>query len=185
MVEVTPTAIPAVKLVATKWFNDERGLFTESWNRRSFAHAGIHLDFVQDNYSRSLKAGTVRGMHFQTPPYAQDKLVRVARGRILDVAVDLRRSSPTFGQHVAVELSADEARQLLVPIGFAHGFCTLEPETEVTYKVTAHYASSHDAGIAWDDPALKIAWPVSPQDALLSEKDRRQPRLSDLSVVFE
>lgn len=185
MIDVTPTAIPGLRIVATPRFRDERGMFTESWNRRSFAEAGIHLDFVQDNHSRSLKAGTVRGMHYQTPPFAQDKLVRVTRGRILDVAVDLRRSSPTFGRHVALELSAEEGRQLLIPIGFAHGFCTLEPDTDVAYKATAPYSPVHDAGLAWDDADLAIVWPVSPNEVVLSEKDCRQPRFADLPAVFE
>src|SRR5215204_2206355 len=166
MIELEPTALADVKIVKPKRFGDARGFLSEVFNRRAFAQAGISLDFVQDNHSSSAKAGTVRGLHFQTAPFAQAKLVRVSRGRILDVAVDLRRSSPTFGQHVAVELSAANWLQLLVPVGFAHGFCTLEDETEVLYKVTAYYAAAHDRGIAWDDPALGIPWPVTAADAI-------------------
>jgi dTDP-4-dehydrorhamnose 3,5-epimerase len=180
MIEVEPTAIPEVKIVHTRVFADERGFFTELYSRPAFAQAGIAIEFVQDNLSLSRAVGTVRGLHFQAPPFAQDKLVRVARGRILDVAVDLRRGSATFGRHVAVELSQANRRQLLVPIGFAHGFCTLEPDTEVAYKVSAPYSAAHDHGLAWDDPALQIAWPVDPAAAVLSDKDRRHPRLADL-----
>jgi dTDP-4-dehydrorhamnose 3,5-epimerase len=179
-IEVTPTAIPAVKIVRPPVFEDPRGTFSEVYNRQALAAAGIEIAFVQDNVSLSRPVGTVRGLHFQTPPFAQDKLVRVVRGRILDVAVDLRSGSPSFGRHVAVELSGENRLQLLVPIGFAHGFCTLEPDTEVHYKVSAHYSAAHDHGLAWDDPALGIEWPVSPEDALLSDKDRAQPRLAEL-----
>ena len=185
MLQVEDTAIPAVKIVTPRRFGDARGYFSEVYSRRAFAEAGIDLDFVQDNHSLSVPRGTVRGLHFQSPPHAQGKLIRVVRGRVLDVAVDLRRSSPTFGRHVAVELSAETGRQLLVPVGFAHGFCTLEPDTEVLYKVTAHYAPAHDLGLAWDDPDLGIAWPVARDEALLSDKDRRQPRLADLPAVFD
>ena len=184
MLEVVPTAIEAVKIVTPSRFGDERGFFSEVYNRERFAAAGIALEFVQDNHSRSARAGTVRGLHFQSPPHAQDKLVRVSRGRILDVAVDLRRSSPTYGRHVAVELSAKDWRQLFVPVGFAHGFCTLEPDTEVLYKVSAYYSVAHDHGLAWDDPDLDISWPVRPEEATLSDKDRRHPRLADLPAAF-
>ncbi|WP_046865275.1 dTDP-4-dehydrorhamnose 3,5-epimerase [Microvirga massiliensis] len=179
-VEVTPAAIPAVKIIRVPVFEDPRGTFSEVYNRQALAAAGIAIGFVQDNVSLSRPVGTVRGLHFQAPPFAQDKLVRVVRGRILDVAVDLRRNSPSFGRHVAVELSGENRLQLLVPVGFAHGFCTLAPDTEVYYKVSAHYAAAHDHGLAWDDPALGIEWPVSPTEALLSDKDRAQPRLADL-----
>ncbi len=182
---VEETAIPGVKIITPKKFGDHRGFFSETYNRRAAAEAGIHLEFIQDNHSRSAEAGTVRGLHFQSAPYAQDKLVRVPRGRILDVAVDLRRSSPTFGRHVAVELSADNWRQLLIPIGFAHGLCTLEPDTEVLYKVTNYYSPTHDHGLAFDDPALGIAWPIDPAEAILSDKDRRLPRLADSPLYFD
>ena len=182
---VEDTAIPGVKIITPKKFGDRRGFFSETYNRRAAAEAGIHLEFVQDNHSLSADVGTIRGLHFQSAPFAQDKLVRAPRGRILDVAVDLRRSSPTFGRHVAVELSAENWRQLLVPVGFAHGFCTLEPDTEVFYKVTSYYSPAHDHGLAFDDPALGIAWPVDATKAILSDKDRRLPRLADCPLYFD
>ena len=180
--DVEATAIADVKIITPRRFGDHRGFFSEVYNKRALAEAGIELEFVQDNHSLSAEVGTVRGLHFQTPPMAQDKLVRVTRGAVLDVAVDVRTGSPTYGKHVAVELSAENWRQLLVPIGFAHGFCTLEPDTEVMYKVTNYYSAEHDGGVAWDDPALGIEWPV--KDAVLSEKDRGLPRLADLGDVF-
>lgn len=182
---VEDTAIPDVKIITPKKFGDRRGFVSETYNRRAAAEAGIHLEFVQDNHSLSADVGTIRGLHFQSAPFAQDKLVRAPRGRILDVAVDLRRSSPTFGRHVAVELSAENWRQLLVPIGFAHGFCTLEPDTEVFYKVTNYYSPAHDHGLAFDDPALGIAWPIDATKAILSDKDRRLPRLADCPLYFD
>ena len=185
MLDIEPTAIPDVKIIQTKRFGDERGFFSEVYNRQRYAEKGIDLEFVQDNHSWSAKPGTVRGLHFQSPPFAQDKLVRVTRGRILDLAVDLRRSSPTYACHVAVELSAENWRQLLVPVGFAHGFCTLEPDTEVLYKVTGYYSAAHDHGLAWDDPELAIDWPVATKAAVVSDKDRQQPRLADLPIFFE
>ena len=184
MLSVEPTAIPAVKIITPKKFGDHRGFFSETWNRAAFAEAGLHLDFVQDNQSLSATVGTLRGLHFQSAPFAQDKLVRVTKGRILDVAVDLRASSPTFGQHVAVELSAENWRQLLVPIGFAHGFVTLEPDTEVLYKVTAPYGPANDHGVAFDDPALGIDWRLPHDQLVLSDKDRKHPRLADLPRYF-
>ncbi|WP_422732923.1 dTDP-4-dehydrorhamnose 3,5-epimerase [Microbaculum marinum] len=146
--------------------------------------AGVGEPFVQDNHSLSGQAGVIRGLHFQAPPHAQGKLVRVSRGAILDVAVDIRTGSPTYGRHVARELSAENWLQLWVPPGFAHGFCTLVPDTEVQYKVTAYYAPDHDHGLAFDDPALGIDWPVDAADAILSDKDRRHPALSDLPAHF-
>lgn len=183
--DIEVTAIPAVKIIRPKRFGDDRGYFSEVFKLPAMAEAGLPTDWMQDNQSRSAAVGTVRGLHFQSHPAAQAKLVRVVRGRILDVTVDLRRSSPTFGRHVAVELSDENALQLLVPVGFAHGFCTLEPNTEVLYKVNAPYAPANDHGVAWDDPEIGIAWPVSPDRAVLSEKDRRQPRLRDLPPYFE
>jgi dTDP-4-dehydrorhamnose 3,5-epimerase len=182
--DVIPLALPEVKLIRPKRHGDHRGFFSEVWSRRDLAKAGLDLDFVQDNHSMSAEAGTVRALHFQTPPFAQDKLVRVARGRILDVAVDVRRGSATFGRHVQVELSADNWEQLLVPKGFAHGLVTLEPNTEVLYKVTAYYAPQNDAGILWNDPDLGIAWPITPDRAILSAKDKTLPRLKDAPVLF-
>lgn len=184
MLSVEATAIPDVKIITPKKHGDHRGFFSETYNRAAFAEAGIDLVFVQDNHSLSAQIGTLRGLHFQSPPFAQDKLVRVTRGRVLDVAVDIRASSPRFGEHVAVELSAENWRQLLVPAGFAHGFVTLEPDTEVLYKVTAPYAPDHDHGLAFDDPALRIDWGL-PFDALtLSGKDRGHPRLGALPRYF-
>ena len=183
--DVRPLDIPDVKLITTKRFGDHRGFFSETYTKRTFAEAGIDLDFVQDNHSRSADRGTVRGLHFQAPPFAQDKLVRVLKGAILDVAVDLRRGSSSFGRHVAVELTEESWQQLLVPVGFAHGFCTLVPDTEVFYKVTNYYAPQHDFGVLWNDPDLGIRWPVSDAEAVLSEKDSRQPRFGDLETLFD
>lgn len=182
--DIRQTAIDGVKLVVPKRFGDNRGFFVETYKRAAFLDAGIDADFCQDNHSMSADVGTVRGLHFQTPPFAQAKLVRVVRGRILDVAVDVRSGSPTYGKHAAVELSADNGWQLFIPPGFAHGFCTLEPNSEITYKVSAPYAPNNDAGILWSDPDLKIAWPVSVDAAVLSDKDRAQPRLKNILAPF-
>lgn len=182
--DVLETEIPEVKVLVPKRFGDSRGWFSETWNRRTLAQAGIDLEFVQDNHSLSVPAGTIRGLHFQTPPFAQDKLVRVLRGAILDVAVDLRRASTTFGRHVSVRLDASEGLQLLVPAGFAHGFATIEPDTEVFYKVTNYYSPEHDRGLLWNDPDLGIDWGIDPERVLLSDKDRRQPRLRDIETAF-
>jgi dTDP-4-dehydrorhamnose 3,5-epimerase len=181
---VEDTAIAGVKIITPRKHGDCRGFFSEVYRQDVLANAGMALRFVQDNHSLSAPVGTLRGLHFQAPPFAQGKLVRVLRGAILDVAVDLRASSATYGRHVAVELSAANWRQLLVPIGFAHGFCTLEPDTEVVYKVTDYYSAAHDFGLAWDDPALGIAWPVATGSAILSDRDRRHPALRDLQSVF-
>ncbi|WP_159726102.1 dTDP-4-dehydrorhamnose 3,5-epimerase [Methylosinus sp. Ce-a6] len=184
--KVEDTALDGVKIVTPDRFGDARGFFSETYNQRRWEERGLPpLGFVQDNHSLSRDTGVLRGLHFQMAPFAQDKLVRVTRGRILDVVVDIRRSSPSFGRHVAVELSAENWRQLLVPIGFAHGFCTLEPDTEVIYKVTNFYSAPHDRGLAFDDPDLDIAWPVAPDRAILSDKDRRWPRLRDLADTFD
>ena len=182
---VEETALAGVRIITPRKLGDERGFFSETYNRQAFAAAGVALEFAQDNQSLSAERGTVRGLHFQTPPFAQDKLVRVLRGAIFDVVVDLRRSSPTFGQHLAVELSAANWRQLFIPIGFAHGFCTLEADTEVFYKVTNYYSAAHDRGLAWDDEALGIAWPFAKGRLILSERDRRHPSLRDLQIPFE
>ena len=185
MLTVTPTDIPAVKVVEPERFGDSRGYFVETWNKKRFAEHGLDLEFVQDNESLSAQVGTVRGLHFQKHPNAQDKLVRVLRGHVFDVAVDLRRSSRSYGKHVAVELSAENSRQLLIPIGFAHGFCTLEPDTVVAYKVSGYYSGADDVGVAWDDPDLAIRWPVDPAQAALSDKDRRQPKFKELPTFFD
>jgi dTDP-4-dehydrorhamnose 3,5-epimerase len=160
-------------------FGDHRGWFTETWSRRT-----LDIAFCQDNMSLSAEVGTVRGLHFQKPPHAQAKLVMVLQGAILDVAVDIRSASPTFGQHVAVELSAATGNQLLIPRGFAHGFCTLEPGTQVMYKVDDFYAPESDAGIFWADPDLAINWPVRVDQAHLSPKDLGLPRLKDIESPF-
>lgn len=182
--QVVDAEIPDVKLLRPRRFEDARGFFSETFNRRALEAQGIVMDAVQDNHSRSVPKGTVRGLHFQSPPYAQAKLIRVTRGAVFDVAVDIRRGSPTFGRHVALVLSEAEWNQLYVPRGFAHGFCTLEPETEVLYKVDAYYAPEHDLGLAWDDPALGIEWPVTAGEAVLSDKDRTHPLLADLPEYF-
>jgi dTDP-4-dehydrorhamnose 3,5-epimerase len=182
--EVHALEIGDVKLVKPKCFRDARGFFSEVYQRADFADAGLMTDFVQDNHVKSNALWTMRGLHFQLPPFAQDKLVRVTRGRILDVAVDVRRGSPTFGRHVAVELSAENWLQLYVPVGFAHGYCTLEPDTEVLYKVSAVYAPQCDAGILWNDPDLGISWPFEARQALISEKDSKLPRLKDARVLL-
>lgn len=178
------TDIPAVKIVTPKKQGDARGFFSEVYKQSDWDAAGLDYRFVQDNHSYSAPVGTLRGLHFQTPPVAQDKLVRVIRGRILDIAVDIRRSSPTFGRHVAVELSAENWRQLFIPAGFAHGFVTLEPDTEVLYKVTSLYSPAHDRGLAYDDPDIAIEWPAPPGGLILSDKDKRWPRLRDLADAF-
>jgi dTDP-4-dehydrorhamnose 3,5-epimerase len=183
--DVRSLGLSGVKLIRTPRVCDTRGYFCETFQRADFAAQGLDFDFLQDNQSCSLRTGTVRGLHFQRPPFAQTKLVRVLRGRIFDVAVDLRRSSPGFGKHIAIELNSGGDEQLLIPPGFAHGFCTLEPDTVVFYKVDQLYSAAHDAGIHWADPALGIEWPVTAAEATLSEKDCRLPRLAGLASVFE
>ncbi|MEM8625822.1 MAG: dTDP-4-dehydrorhamnose 3,5-epimerase [Pseudomonadota bacterium] len=182
---VEPLEIPAVRLITPVRHEDDRGFFSEAWNRRAWAEAGLDIDFVQDNHALSREAGTVRGLHFQAPPYQQDKLVRVLRGAILDIALDLRSGSPSYGKHVSVKLSAGDGKLLLVPVGFAHGLVTLEPNTELLYKVSGFFAKSHDFGLLWNDPALGIDWGISEDDAILSEKDQRQPSLAELPDYFD
>jgi dTDP-4-dehydrorhamnose 3,5-epimerase len=176
--------IPDIKLLVPKKFGDARGFFSETYNARTLLQAGVDLRFVQDNQSWSAQPGTIRGLHFQIEPHAQDKLVRVVRGAVFDVAVDLRKGSPTFGKHVSATLSATAWNQLLVPIGFAHGFCTLEPDTEVIYKVTDYYSQQHERGIRWDDPALGINWPTPLDEVVLNERDAKLPLLRDLGDFF-
>ncbi len=183
--DISPLAIPDVKLVDLAWTRDARGDFAETYVRRDFAAAGIGQEFVQDNHSTSHAAGTVRGLHFQVPPFAQAKLIRVLHGRVFDVCVDLRRSSPTYGRHVATELAAGSGHQIFIPVGFAHGYCTLEPQTEVFYKLDAVYSPEHERGIDWLDPALAIAWPIAKADAIISEKDAALPWLRDLPAYFD
>ena len=183
--QLVDTALPEVKIVITERIGDARGVFSEVWNLRRFAEAGVDASFVQDNHARSPAKGTIRGLHYQIPPMAQGKLLRVTRGAVFDVAVDIRRGSPTFGHHVAVELSADNWRQLWVPAGFAHGYCVTQDDTEVQYKVTDYYSPAHDRGIYWDDPALTIDWPVRRQAAILSARDREHPMLAEQPDLFE
>lgn len=172
-------------IITPRRFSDDRGFFSESWNRRELSdRVGHDIDFVQDNHSLSRQVGTLRGLHFQVPPHAQTKLVRCSRGRLLDVAVDLRNSSPTFRHWVAVELSFDNGRQLLIPEGFAHGFVTLDPDTEVSYKCSAHYRPEADRSIAFDDPELGIDWGIKRADAVLSDKDAMARRLSEIDNPF-
>jgi dTDP-4-dehydrorhamnose 3,5-epimerase len=173
-----------VKLLRPARHSDDRGFFSEAYSRRDYAAIGIHNEFIQDNHSLSRKRGVVRGLHFQIAPFAQAKLLRVLRGSILDVVVDIRSGSPTFGQHIATVLSDNDWNQIFIAAGFAHGFCTLEPETEILYKVDSYYAPEHDRGIRWNDPAIGIAWPVSAAEAELSDKDRMLPLLSELPSVF-
>jgi dTDP-4-dehydrorhamnose 3,5-epimerase len=183
--EVRSLDIPEIKIIRPAKFGDDRGFFSETYNKKVFAAAGLDFDFVQDNQSLSAQPGTIRGLHYQTPPFAQDKLVRVVRGRILDVAVDIRKSSPTFGKWVAAGISAAEWNQILVPAGFAHGICTLEPNTELLYKVTNYYSPANDFGIRWNDETLNIGWPVPESEAILSDKDRRQPLFKDVLHWFD
>ena len=177
-------ALPGVYVFEPKRFGDDRGFFSETFSMRAFNEVVPGLTFVQDNHSLSRDKGVIRGMHFQTPPDAQGKLVRVTAGKVLDVIVDIRKGSPTYGEHVGVELSADNWKQLWVPPGFAHAFCTLEDSTEFLYKVTDFYAPQSDAGIAFDDPDLGIDWPIDTKAAILSEKDRNLPRLKDIESPF-
>lgn len=163
---------------------DARGWFSETWSRAMRDELGDGVDFVQENHSYSAQKGTLRGIHFQTPPHAQAKLVRCVRGRIIDVIVDLRMSSPTYGRSLAVELSAAACEQLFVPIGYGHGFVTMEPDTEVIYKVSAGYAPSHEGGLAWDCPVLGIEWPLPKENMILSDRDRQWPTLDRLEALF-
>lgn len=187
--QIEPTALAGVHILTPRRFGDARGFFAEVWNRRTLAARGIDIDFVQDNQSLSAAAGTVRGLHYQAPPHAQDKLVRVGRGRILDVAVDARRGSPQYGRWVAVELSAENGRQLLVPRGFLHGFVTLEPDCEVLYKCSDVYAPDCDGAVRWDDPDLAIDWQrgrwgTDAPAPTLSAKDAAAPLWRDFDSPF-
>jgi dTDP-4-dehydrorhamnose 3,5-epimerase len=182
--EVEATAIPEVLKLKPRYFSDARGYFVETYNARSARRAGLIAIFVQDNQSLSLKPGTVRALHFQAPPQPQAKLVRVLRGSVYDVAVDLRVYSPTYGRWVATTLTAKAGEQLFIPRGFAHGFCTLEANTEVAYKADDYYAPEWEQGLAWDDPTLAIDWPVRAADAVLSDKDRKLRRFADFASPF-
>ena len=182
--QITDTTLPGVKLIQPVRHGDARGYFSEVYRDDALREAGIDIRFVQDNQSMSAAAGVLRGLHFQTPPMAQAKLIRVLAGSIVDVAVDIRRGSPHFGKHVAVVLSAAEGNQLLVPEGFAHGFRTLEPNSTVIYKVNNHYSPENDRGLLWDDPTLGIDWRLGEREPVLSDKDRKNPALAELPDYF-
>ena len=182
VLEVRPLGLDGVLELRPARLSDDRGFFSETWNERAFAEAGIHLHFVQDNHSLSRDPGVLRGLHFQAPPLAQDKLVRVSRGAIFDVAVDIRPGSPTYRQWVGVHLSAAAWNQVLVPKGFAHGFLALEPDCEVQYKATAPYRREHDRAIRFDDPDIAIDWPIATNQLILSAKDRSAPRLVEVQT---
>jgi dTDP-4-dehydrorhamnose 3,5-epimerase len=182
--EVETFPLQGLLHITPRRFSDSRGFFCETYNARDFAEIGVTAVFIQDNQSLSHDKGIVRGMHFQIPPFAQAKLVRVLRGSIYDVAVDLRAGSQTYGKSAAALLTVDNGNQLYIPSGFAHGYCTLEPETEVLYKVDAAYSREHERGLRWDDPALEIAWPVAAQDSILLERDWAFPLLGDLPLYF-
>jgi dTDP-4-dehydrorhamnose 3,5-epimerase len=174
--------LPAVRVITPQPHQDARGVFAEVWRADAMKNAGIAVDFVQDNHAFSRAVGTIRGLHFQIGASAQAKLVRCIRGSVLDVAVDIRSGSPSYGRHAAIILSAENWKQLFVPGGFAHGYCTLEPDTEVLYKVSAYYDPACERGLAWDDPTLAIAWPAG--RPVLAEKDRNYPQLADLPDFF-
>lgn len=181
--QIDTTPLPGVLVLTPRRFGDARGFFSEAWNARTLAENGIEIAFVQDNHSLSAEAGTIRGLHFQAPPHAQAKLVRCGRGRLLDVAVDIRRGSPTYGHWTGAELSFENGRQLLIPEGFAHGFLTLEPETEIIYKCSDHYAPETEGAVIWNDPEIGIDWPLAGAP-ILSDKDAAAPRLSQIDTPF-
>jgi dTDP-4-dehydrorhamnose 3,5-epimerase len=178
------TEIAEVKILVPRRHADHRGFFSETYSRSVVRELGIDVEFVQDNHSLSVEKGVLRGLHYQIAPMAQAKLVRVVRGAILDIAVDIRRSSTTFGRHVSAVLSAENWRQIYIPIGFAHGFVTLEPNTEVVYKVTCCYSPQHERGIRWNDPALGINWQIDADRAILSQRDGQHPMLAEASDLF-
>ena len=182
--DIKNLGLPGLMLLRPRVFQDARGSFTETYNEKTFAAAGIAARFVQDNQSFSAKRGTIRGLHFQLPPAAQAKLVRVLRGSVYDVAVDLRRGSPTYGRWKGETLTAEGGEQLFVPRGFAHAFCTLEPDVIVAYKVDDFYAPASDSGLIWDDPTLAIDWPVAPGEVVLSDKDLKLGRFADFVSPF-
>jgi len=185
MFSVQSTAIPGVMLVSTTWHGDERGSFSETYHQDRFLQAGIAASFMQDNQAISRDAGTLRGLHFQKPPAAQSKLVRVTRGAIFDVAVDIRPGSPTYGKWAGVELSAANRLQLFIPAGFAHGYLTLEDDTDVLYKVDAPYAPAAEGGLLWNDPAIGIDWPALTADIVIAPRDAALPQLDALPPVEE
>ena len=178
------TNLPDVILLTPARFGDDRGFFSESWSAQRMANAELHFDFVQDNHSLSMTQWTIRGLHFQAPPHAQDKLVRRGRGALFDVAVDIRKGSPTYGQWYGTELSFENGKQLLVPAGFAHGFVTRAPETEIIYKCSDYYAQETEGAVAWDDPQVGIDWGLGDMTPVLSDKDANAPSLADLNSPF-
>ncbi|KIC47782.1 dTDP-4-dehydrorhamnose 3,5-epimerase [Tateyamaria sp. ANG-S1] len=182
--KIQDTALPGVKLIEPQRFGDNRGFFSESYSRQRMLDHGIDIEFVQDNHSLSQQEATVRGLHFQAPPHAQDKLVRCGRGRLFDVAVDIRKGSATYGQWVGYELSFENGRQLLVPKGFLHGFATLTPDTEIIYKCSDYYAPECDGAVRFDDPTIGVDWGIDPTAAILSEKDSKAPLLADFNSPF-
>ena len=184
MIEVEKTKIEGVLILTPPRFGDERGFFSETYNSARFKEAGVTVDFVQDNHSLSRNVGTIRGLHYQAPPFAQSKLVRVAAGEILDVVVDVRKNSPTYGEHVSAFLSAENGVQLFAPAGCLHGFATRAPDTEVIYKVDQYYDKASDGAVIWNDPALNIDWGLSEEDATLSEKDLAATPWADFISPF-
>jgi dTDP-4-dehydrorhamnose 3,5-epimerase len=184
MLCIRQTELPGVVVIEPKVFDDNRGYFAETWNRRALAEAGIDIDFVQDNHSLSREVGTVRGLHCQGPPEPQAKLVRCGRGRLLDVAVDVRRGSPSYGQWTGIELSAENHLQLFIPAGFLHGFVTREPDTEIVYKCSHYHCTDCEMAVRFDDPDIGIDWGIDPAEAILSDKDRAAGRLRDFETPF-
>jgi dTDP-4-dehydrorhamnose 3,5-epimerase len=184
MLEVRPLGLTGVLEIRPWRITDERGYFSEVWSSAGWREAGIEVDFAQDNHSLSKERGVLRGLHYQAPPMAQAKLVRVARGAVFDVAVDIRIGSPTFGHWTSAVISAAEWNQLFIPAGYAHGFLTLEPDTEVQYKVSAAYSAEHDRAVRFDDPDIGIDWPIDPSEIILSDKDRAAPLLAGVDTGF-
>ena len=177
-------SIPDVKIIKPNKFGDHRGYFSETYNEKIMAEIGINLNFIQDNQSLSVEKNILRGLHYQSPPYAQDNLLRCLSGSFLDVAVDIRKDSPTYGDFITKVISAENFEQILVPKGFAHGFLTLEENTTVLYKVTNYYSAEHDHGLLWNDKSLNIPWNVKDEEAILSDKDKVQPYFKDLNSPF-
>ena len=181
---IETTGFDEVKLIYPDIYPDDRGSFAESYDRKAFSKLGIEVEFVQDSWSSSVKAGTVRGLHFQGSPRAQNKLVRVTRGRVFDVIVDVRRDSANFGKHICFELDSKTLTSVFVPVGFAHGFCSLTDGAEITYKMSDHFSPAHYQGLRWNDPELAIKWPVDASTAIISEKDALLPLLSEHTDLF-